>query len=65
VDVAHAEQGADVGVVRLSGERIDEKNAASMPPVAASAAIWASPPCGPGSSSSTSRPTLSRMSRAV
>jgi len=39
VDVAHAEQGADVGVVRLSGERIDEKNAASMPPVAASAAI--------------------------
>ncbi len=25
MDVAHAEQGADVGVVRLSGERVDEK----------------------------------------
>jgi len=37
----------------------------SISRMATPAAIWASPPSGPLSSSPTSRPTLSRMSRAV
>jgi hypothetical protein len=65
VDIAHTQQRADVGLVRLRGQRIDEEEHASIARIATRAAICVSPAAGPERTSSTGSPIFRSIRRAV